>query len=469
MRRADTSRGGRGRTRRAHGRAPSGATRAAKRGRGPSSSADGRGGLRRALGLPALTFYGVGMVIGAGVYSVLGAAAGRAGEGLWLAVALAAVAALLTGLSYAELASALPRAGAEYVYVGKAFPRRRWAPFAIAFTRVAAGAGTAATVSIAFAGYFEMFAGSPRWAAALGLLVACTALNVVGIRESTWANVACTSIEALGLLAVVWVGATSERFGEALATPPSAGVLSGAALIFFVYLGFEALASFAEETREPGRAMPRAILLSLALTTALYVLVALAAVALVPPERLAESRSPLAAAVEPTSSRLARVLGGIALFATANTVLVTLMTSSRMLFGTARDLGAMKPLTRVLPGRRTPWVAALVLAAGAAALLPFGEVEVVAGFASFVSLVAFVAVNVALVVLRLREPDLERPFRVPVAVGRVPLAPVAGVAASLALATQFEPVVYAIGAGALGLGVAVYFLAVRRRSARAGA
>ncbi|MSS71855.1 MAG: amino acid permease [Candidatus Latescibacteria bacterium] len=117
--------------------------------------------LKRTLGLTALTFYGVGLIIGAGIYSVIGAAAGEAGEGLWLSFIVGAVAAFLTGLSYAELATTFPKAGAEYIYLCHALPRFRWISFTIGFVLVATGITIAVTVALAFAGYFTLFVKAP--------------------------------------------------------------------------------------------------------------------------------------------------------------------------------------------------------------------------------------------------------------------------------------------------------------------
>lgn len=417
--------------------------------------------LRRTLGLTGLTFYGVGIIVGAGVYSVIGAAAGLAGDALWLSFAVGAVVALLTGLSYAELATAYPEAGAEYVYVRRAAPKRGWLAFGIGALIVVAGTATAATVALAFAGYLGLFLSLPPFLIAAMLLAAATALNIVGIQHSSWVNIVFTSVEVGGLLVVVGIGMSAPGFGAAVLAAPPPTVWSAAALIFFVYLGFEEIANLAEEARDPGRDIPRAILLSLGLTTLLYVLVALAVVALVPPEELANSDSPLATALAGTSPAFVDLLGAIALFATANTVLITLIASSRMVLAMARTRDLPMQLAAVLPGRRTPWAAALVCAVLAAALLPLGDIAVVAGVSSLGSLIAFAAVNVALIVLRSRDARRARPFRVPLEIRRVPVPAVAAVAAIGLLVTQFDPIVYVVTLGALGAALVIH--AIRRR------
>lgn len=422
--------------------------------------------LKRTLGLPALTFYGVGQILGAGIYSVIGAAAGEAGPAVWLSFLAAAVVALLTGLSYAELATAYPEAGAEYVYLRAAVPESRWVASSIGMIVVIAGAATAATVALAFAGYLRLAADIPMIPVALGVLVFCTALNIIGIRESSWANIAFTLVEGGGLVLVIAAGIGSPRFGEALVAPPHPGVLSGAALVFFAYLGFEEMANLAEEAMDPARHLPRAILLSLAVTTLLYLMVGLSVVALAAPEQLARSTSPLATAVEQARPRLAGILGGIALFATANTALITLIVTSRMVFGMARSSDPPGKLSRVMPRRQTPWVAALAVLGLAALLVPFGDLRIVAGLSSLGSLCAFAAVNVAVILLRYRRPRLRRPFHVPVRFRGFPILPAAGALTAVGLATQFPLRVYVAGAALALVVIILSSRAGRSRSRR---
>jgi amino acid transporter len=415
--------------------------------------------LKPVLGVVQLFFYSVGVIVGAGIYSVIGAAAGLAGEGLWLSFLIAASAAVLTGLSYAEMTTVFPAAGAEYVYVQKAFPRSHWAAFGVGFIILIGGAATATTVAVAFAGYLKIFVDVPEILSAGVLLALCTGLNIWGLRESSWANIAFTLVEVGGLVLVVAAGLSVDRFGEAVFVPPHAGVLSGAAIIFFVYLGFEEVANLAEETRNPARDLPRALMLSIIATTVLYVLVALAVTALARPEEMAESGAPLAAAVVNAWPKAAGVLSGIALFATANTVLITLIATSRLGFSMGRDGGLPATVAHVLPIRKTPWVAAVLTFAMSAVLLPAGQLAFLAGLSSFAAILAFAAVNVTLIVLRYRMPNEHRPFRVPIAIGRLPILPLIAIAVLGVLMTQFERDIYV--AGAVMLLVTAVALAVR--------
>jgi basic amino acid/polyamine antiporter, APA family len=240
-------------------------------------------------------------------------------------------------------------------------------------------------------------------------------------------------------------------------------VISGAALVFFSYLGFENIANLAEEAKKPERDLPRAIFLSLGFSTTLYILVALAAVALVPPAQLAASAAPLADAARRASPRLAGALGGIALFATANTALVSMLVASRAVFGIARDGELPTVMAKLHSKRETPWVAILIVAAVACALVPFGKVGIVASISSFAALVAFATVHTALIVLRYRQPDMARPFRVRGSIGRFPILPALGVLSTLGVATQLERDALVGGGAALGLFAGYAFWRHHRR------
>ena len=416
--------------------------------------------LRRSLGLASLSFYGIGLILGAGVFSVIGAAAAEAGDGLWLSFLIGAAVALLTGLSYAELATALPRAGAEHVYLSAAFPRRPLIAYLAGAVLVLSGCATASTVALAFGGYLREMVPIPVLGAALALLVASSALNLVGIRESAWVNVAFTVVEASGLVLLIVLGMRSGRFGEALQADVGAGTLSGAALLFFAFLGFEEIVNLTEETRDPGRTIPRAILVSVAVTTVLYVLVGLAAVALVPAAEMAKSEAPLLAAAQAGSRRAAAALGVIALFATANTCLATLVGVSRMCHGMARAGALPGVFGRVLRTRKTPWAAALLVLGLAALMALPGDVPSIASLSSFGALVAFSGVNACLIILRFRQPLLERPFRVPLALAGVPVPAALGLVLALGLATQFDG--RTIGAGIAATAVAALAWLTRR-------
>lgn len=419
--------------------------------------------LKPVLGPVQLIFYSVGVIVGAGIYSVIGTAAGLAQHGLWLSFVVGAAVALLTAISYAEMATAFPHAGAEYVYIRRAWPNGDWLAFGVGAVILIGGAATAATVAVAFGGYLRIFADLPVAVSALLLLAGCTAFNVWGLRESGWVNVLFTSIAVAGLALVI---AAALMIDARPAATPAAepAVMAAAALLFFVYLGFEEVANLAEEVRNPGRDVPLALFVSLAVTTALYVAVSFAVLALASPAELAASEAPLALAVQKAWPGAENLLSAIALFATASTVLITLIATSRVAFAMARDREIAGVFARLLHVRQTPWTAALLAFAMAAVLIPVGNLKMLAELSSFAALVAFFAVNAVLIVLRYRMPAHPRPFRVPLSVGRLPVLPVLALASIVLLLVHFEWKIYLAGAGALALSAVAY--AVRQWSRR---
>jgi basic amino acid/polyamine antiporter, APA family len=428
--------------------------------------------LRRSLSLPQLIFYGVGSMIGAGIYSVIGAAAGEAGQFLWISFALAAVAAFLTVLSYAELVSALPKTGAEYQFLKAAFPERPAFAFMAGYLIAINAAATSATVSLAFGGYLAVFLPAPQIATALGLLVLCTAVNILGIRQSAWFGIALVCVEVAGLLLMIGAGFVAGEPSRSLEAMPrwqdAGGIFAATALIFFVYIGFEDVANLAEETKEPKRNVPRALLASVIITSVIYLLVALAVIGISDAEALGQSDSPLTLAGSAAAPWIGQALAISALFATASTALISLVSISRLLFGMARDGDMPRPLAATLPFRKTPWIAALALFGVACLLLPLGEVKIVASVSSFGVLLVFAAVQAAAIRLRFTQPHAPRAFTVPLSIGRFPILPAVGIAIVLALVTQFAPLVYLVGGGAIGAGILIYLVHRRWGGTNAG-
>ncbi|HXF88682.1 MAG TPA: APC family permease [Xanthobacteraceae bacterium] len=412
--------------------------------------------LKPILGPVELTFYSVGVIVGAGVYSIIGAAAGLALQGLWLSFAIGAGVALLTAFSYAEMATSYPHAGAEYIYVRRAWPKAHWLSFGIAMVILIGAAASSTTVAIAFGGYLRFFVDVPPLLSALFLLAACTALNIWGVRESSMANIMFTLIEVGGLLFVVAAGLARESGPPPPPVEAQPAILAAAALLFFVFLGFEEVANLTEEVRRPGRDIPLALFISIAVTTALYVLVALAVVHMATPAELAASEAPLATAMERVWPSAGGMLSAIALFATANTVLITLIAGSRLAFSMARDREIHDAFARLLDTRQTPWLAAILLFVMSAILLPIGSVRLLAEMSSFAALMAFLVVNLALISLRYQQPHHARPFRVPGAIGRLPVLPVLAIASILVLMVHFDWQIYLAGAVAIGLTAVAY-------------
>ena len=365
--------------------------------------------LRRAVSLPWLVLYGLGTTIGAGIYALTGVVAGRAGMLSPFAFLLAASIALFSAFAFAELGSRFPRAGGEAVYVREGFASLRLS-VAVGLLVVLAGLISAATVSVAFVGYLGEFVAMPRAAAVVAVLLAIGAIAAWGVKESVTAAGLITLIEIGGLLMVVTFGADRlaelpERAGEFLALGNSAwqGVGFAAVLAFYAFLGFEDMVNVAEEVRGVRRTMPLAILITVAVTAALYGLVSLVSVLAVPPAELAASGAPLVLVFERCGGSAA-LLGTIGIFALLNGALIQVIKASRVLFGLAGQGGVPLAFGRVNARTRTPLVATALATALAAALAATLPLETLAEATSLVTLTTFALANLALVRVKRRDP-----------------------------------------------------------------
>ena len=369
---------------------------------GTPAAAAPQGTLRRTLGLWQVTVSGVGVILGAGVYALVGPASARAGGALWLSFLIAALTAGLTAYSYARLARRRPKDSPEFQYTALAFGPR--VGFVAGWLMLAADLLAAGAVALGFGGYLAYLTGTPVAANAL-LLVAVVALILrVGISQTVGLATALTVVEAAGLLLVIALGVPYWGAGGFLEAPEGApGVWAAAALIFFAYLGFDELGNFAEEMRAPERDLPRALLLSLTVTTLVYVLVALSAVAVVGWRELSASSAPLAlVARRALGARADTMLAVMALAATANTVLLLVLSASRSIYGMAAAGHLPRPLARI-DHRAIPGTATWAALAATALVTVAGDLVQAAAMTDAAVLGSFGLVNASLLWLA-REP-----------------------------------------------------------------
>jgi len=415
--------------------------------------------LRRSLNLLETTVGGVGIILGAGIYALVGEAAGRAGNTVWISFLIAALLAALTGLSYAEMASAYPKAGADYEYTRRAFGR--WPASVVGTVIISGNLVAAGAVSLGFGGYFSTFVDSGPTIPALFALALAAAIAVYGIREAVWTSIALTFVEFSGLVLIIAIGVP--HFGDVDLLDGSAGltgIFSGAALVMFAFIGFEQIATLAEETEDARSVVPRALLLSIAVTTAVYALVAIAAVSVLGAQALSSSDAPLAdVASNVLGGGAADTLAVIALFSTFNTVLLLLVTASRLAYGMADSGSLPQALSWVQPRFRTPVWAILACWLVACAFALIGNISLVAESANFAIFIGFAAVSLSLIALRFAQPDLQRPFRVPLQIGRLPLLPIAALASIAVMIANLrvEAVLIGIALVVLGAGFATVF------------
>jgi APA family basic amino acid/polyamine antiporter len=455
------------------------------------------GTLRRSLGPYNLTALGIGSIIGTGIFVLTGTAASQnAGPALVLSMVIAAIACAFAGLCYAELASMIPVAGSAYTYAYTSFGQL--VAWIIGWDLILEYALSASTIAVGWSGYFVSFVGdlgirmppalmaAPAMfgggmgapvggvfnvpAAAIVLLV--TGLLFIGIRQSANTNTALVVLKSSVLVVFVVAGVSFiNRDNLTPFIPPNtgsfgeygwSGVLRGAAVIFFAYIGFDAVSTAAQEAKRPQRDLPIAILTSLGICTVLYIAVAIVLLGIVPYTRL-NVADPLAVGIDATGlTWLSPVIKVSALFGLFSTMLVQLLGQTRIFYAMSRD-GLLPPLFgRVHPRFRTPHVSTAltgVVVAVAAGLLP---ITVLGQLVSMGTLLAFVLACIGVLILRRTHPDLPRPFRTP----GMPWVPLLGAATcllqmiGLPLATWERLIIW------LALGLAVYFLYSRRSALR---
>ncbi|MBA1272680.1 APC family permease [Stutzerimonas azotifigens] len=428
--------------------------------------------LHRAITGPALFLFILGDVLGAGVYALVGKVAAEVGGAVWVPLLVALGFALLTAASYAELVTKYPKAGGAAVFAERAFGSPLLS-FLVGFCMLAAGVTSAAGLSLAFSGdYLGAFLDTPTVPTALVFLLLVALLNARGIRESLGANAVMTVVEVCGLLFVVILAARFVLSGQGEPsrvlefTPgvsPAFAVLGAALIAFYSFVGFEVSANVAEEVKDVQRVYPRALFGALLAAGLVYMGVGMAATAVLSPQRLGDSSAPLLDVVRATGYAVPDGLFAVvALVAVANGALLTMIMSSRLAYGMA-DHGLLpEPLTRVLPRRRTPWVAIIATTLLAMLLTVTGTLAALAETVVLLLLFVFISSNVA--VLMLRKDTVPHPhFRTPT------FLPVLAIGSCLLLLSQQSAGTWLRAGLLLGLGVGLYALSRWHRGRVSGA
>ncbi|MCF4097226.1 APC family permease [Maritalea mediterranea] len=316
--------------------------------------------LNRTISLPMLIFYGVGVTIGAGIFALIGELVGLAGHQAPLAFLLAGIIAGVTGVSYAKLSSIYPRAGGEAVYVNIGM-----GPFwgrVVGLGVTATAIISSAVVALAFAGYFQQLLHLPTPLITSIVILTLAGIAWFGVRESVLFAAAITLLEIGALIVIGSLGAANlmdmnavvQSLNPLAENADLIAITSAAMIAFFAFIGFEDIVNMAEETKDPEKNVPRAILVTLVLTIIVYMLVALVAVTSIEQHTLAASRAPLADLYTAVSGRDGALIALIAAIAMVNGILVQVVMASRMLYGMAQEKLVPGFFGVLDPKRQTP-------------------------------------------------------------------------------------------------------------------
>jgi len=420
--------------------------------------------LKKDLSLLEITLVGIGNILGAGIYVLMGKAAGLAGNMVWASFLFAGLTAALSALSYMELSSMYPRAGAEYEFARRAFGERTG--LFVGLLVIYYVAITASAVALGFGRYFSNIFGGGALIGAISLYIVLGFVMVYGIKESARLAILMTFIELSGLLIIIYVGIPYLGTVNYFEAPNLSGVFEASALIIFAFLGFEDIVRLSQETKDAEKTTPKALLIAIIFTVFLYICVAVASVSVLDFRVLGTSDIPLAEVAAVAFGEKAFVLlSWIALFSTTNTVLVVMLGGSRIVYGMADSGSLPKILARVHRKLKTPWTAIFGIACFSSLFVFLGDIATVANIANFMIFIVFFIVNISLIKLRYTDPERRRPFRIPVSIGRFPLFPALGALSAVFLFSQISKEVMLYGFFLAGISVLMVLLKTKKRVA----
>jgi APA family basic amino acid/polyamine antiporter len=444
--------------------------------------------LKRSLGPWNLTALGIGAIIGTGIFVLTGTVAStNAGPAIVISMVISAVGCVFAGLCYAEFASMVPVAGSAYTYAYATMGEL--IAWIIGWDLILEYALATSTVAVGWSGYFVSlmhnlgidipmaWASAPANLPAVAIVLVVTGLLVIGIRESANTNTVLVFIKAVVLVVFVIAGAGYVRHENLTPfIPPNtgtfgefgwSGILRGAGVMFFAFIGFDAVSTAAQEARDPARDMPKGILLSLGVCTVLYILVAIVLTGIVP-YRTLNVADPLAVGIDATGlTWLSPVIKIAALFGLFSTMVVNLIGQTRIFFSMSRDGLVPSLFARVHPRFRTPHVSTILTGIVISLVAGLTPIAVLSQLVSMGTFLAFVLVSLGIIVLRRTAPEWPRPFRTPA----VPLVPILGAVFCIAQMVSLPQVTWIRLLIWLVIGLVVYFgygrLRARERRSRA--
>ncbi len=376
--------------------------------------------LKRSLSLPLVTFYGLGTILGAGIYVLIGEVAAEAGIYAPLSFVLAAFIAGFSAYSYAQLSTQFPKSAGEVIYVQKGF-NSNFLSSAVGFMVLSTGVVSAATICRGFVGYLQVFVDiSPSFAILLILLVICS-LAVLGIAESVGVATLVTLIEMGGLLFIIYICREDLTHvfssGKAFQLPSESasytGIIAGGFMAFYAYIGFEDMVNVAEEVIDVKKTLPIAIFLAFFISTIMYLLVAWATIGAMPIEDLVKSTAPLADVFQSKSGESPHVISLISMLAVINGALIQLIMASRVLYGMAREKKIPMWFGKINSKTNTPIRATLIMTVIVLCFSLWLPMNTLAKITSAITLGIFLLVNLSLVLLRYKEVGFNKSLIIP--------------------------------------------------------
>ncbi len=425
--------------------------------------------LKRNLGLWAVTSLGIANIIGAGIFVISGVAAGLAGPSVIFSFLIAGTIALLAALSYAELSSFVHETGASYAFTKRAFGRF-WS-FVVGWFNYFDYIVGAAAVSIGFAAYFTELLGLEGGTAlifsAVGLPVVLTALNLIGVKEATHTTMIMVFIKIFALILLIMLGGfyLSTHLGVAHYHPffPNGfgGTLNGAAIIFFAFLGFNTVSMMSEETKNPQKTIPKALLLAFFVSFILYIAIAVIEVGVLDSKTIGNNPSPLSELASSISNNriFLDIISFSAVVATGSVVLSSIIGGTRASFVMGRDKVLPRQLDLISKKFGTPHVSILIGGTAIAVLagIFFKNIGEIASIYNFGSLLTYIFVHMSLLKLRKKEPKTDRPFKVPL----YPVLPIVGLVCCVVLIYYLSNTAKLASLLWGSIGLAVYYIVTR--------
>lgn len=374
--------------------------------------------LKRTLNLVFVSFYGLGTIIGAGIYALIGSVAQQANEYTTVSFLLASLIAFFTAASYAELSSRFPESSGSALYVLKAF-NKKWLSGVVGWLIVLTGIVSGATLVHGFINYLQLFFSVSRFVAIPVIILILGAISIWGITESTVTIVVMTLIEICGLLIIIWYGKHSfvllnqlDKYIPPLDLKVWSGIFSGALIAFYAFIGFEDMVNLAEETKNPTRTIPYAILFALVGATFLYLLVSYVTVSSLSYKELMNSAVPLIAIIK-QQGHSPVLFSLIAMVAITNGILVQIIVSSRLIYGMANIQNAPRGFAKIYEKTQIPLLATLVILLAIVIMAYWFPIQILAKITSLLMLFIFMMMHLSLIVLKLKNPKRDSAFSIP--------------------------------------------------------